>query len=555
MVGRRVGQMQQTWSSVSSMRFFSNPQRVEWTLIGGLMLLAFAIRMIGIDHSSLWTDEGYSLWFSRQPIADLWGPIARNEYNPTLYYILLNLWTDVFGESKVAIRSLSTVINVLALPFVYFTARWAITGPKSRLVAILSAGLFTLAFEEILFAQEARTYCLCVLAIAMAAAGSTKITSLAMADGAKADTMPVWPFVLLGAGCALAMWSHYTTAIFIAVIGLFHAGLLLARWRVHGELFRNYIVAAVVFLGLGGRTLWIFAAYALPASGDFWITVPTIPDLIDASTMLFGGAFALESWSADIILRTLLFAPWPLIGVFAAWRTGDATTRVNLVFLLAVSVGAFVLFLAVTYLGKPVFLQRVVLPVQIGWIVLCAMAVLAFESQRFSRIAAGLLVTAFGISSVRYLQSIDFIAPKEPWQTAIEMIVQQADTGETIHVSASGEILAQYYIERSGRSDLIIRPMTGSMRTPPARPAFSKDEILYIERPGDAAMAGLAAHLSETRPAWLLVRNPHSNLWQPAFEVMSAYDVEEIMLHPGPLGLYRVSDANGSGTQIAEGAP
>lgn len=555
MVGRRVGQMQQTWSSVSSMRFFSSPQRVEWTLIGGLMLLAFAIRMIGIDHSSLWTDEGYSLWFSRQPIADLWGPIARNEYNPTLYYILLNLWTDMFGESKVAIRSLSTVINVLALPFVYFTARWAIAGPKSQLLAVLSAGLFALAFEEILFAQEARTYCLCVLAIAMAAAGSTKIISLAMSGPTKTEPMPVWPFVLLGAGCALAMWSHYTTAIFIAVIGLFHAGLLLARWRTHVELFRNYVVAAVVFLGLGGRSLWIFAAYALPASGDFWITVPTLPDLIDASTMLFGGAFALESWSADIIMRTLLFAPWPLIGTYAAWRTGDPATRINLAFLISVSVGAFILFLAVTYLGKPVFLQRVVLPVQIGWIVLCAMAVLAFESQRFSRIAAGLLVTAFAISSVRYLQNIDFIAPKEPWQTAVEMIAEQAGPGETIHVTASGEVLTRYYVERLVRDDLIVRPMTGSMRVPPARPAFSKDEILYIERPGDAAVAELAKQLSETRPAWLLVRNPHSNLWQPAFGVMSGYTVEETMLHPGPLGLYRISDADGSGTQIAEGAP
>jgi len=555
MVGRRVGQMQQTWSSVSSMRFFSSPQRVEWTLIGGLMLLAFAIRMIGIDHSSLWTDEGYSLWFSRQPIADLWGPIARNEYNPTLYYILLNLWTDMFGESKVAIRSLSTVINVLALPFVYFTARWAIAGPKSQLVAVLSAGLFALAFEEILFAQEARTYCLCVLAIAMAAAGSTKIISLAMSGQTKTEPLPVWPFVLLGAGCALAMWSHYTTAIFIAVIGLFHTGLLLARWRTHEELFRNYVVAAVVFLGLGGRSLWIFAAYALPASGDFWITVPTLPDLIDASTMLFGGAFALESWSADIIMRTLLFAPWPLIGVYAAWRTGDPATRINLAFLISVSVGAFILFLAVTYLGKPVFLQRVVLPVQIGWIVLCAMAVLAFESQRFSRIAAGLLVTAFAISSVRYLQNVDFIAPKEPWQTAVEMIAEQAGPGETIHVTASGEVLTRYYVERLGRDDLIVRPMTGSMRVPPARPAFSKDEILYIERPGDAAVAELAKQLSETRPAWLLVRNPHSNLWQPAFGVMSGYTVGETMLHPGPLGLYRISDADGSGTQIAEGAP
>ena len=519
----------------------------DWVFLAIVCLAALSLRLVGISGASLWTDEGYSIWFAQQSFGELWGEIARNEYNPTLYYILLKAWMSVFGESVTSIRSLSAVVNTMTIPFVYLSARWALRSPQAPLAAMLAAVLFTLALAELRYAQEARTYTLCVLAVAMATAATIRIIgALAQLNERGSPSPPAWPFALLGAGAALALWSHYSAMIFLAVLGAFHLWLIWVNRRNVGTIMGPYAISAAVFALLGGRALWLMLAYALPASSNFWIGVPTVSDVIDTTSIVFGGSLGVQSWGIDVFLRGVVFGIWPLIGAFALWQRGHQVERHALLALVAISIVSFGAYLGVTYAGKPVFLQRIVLPAQVGWIILCAASILYFENRRFREIAAGLLVAAFAISTVNYMASGYGKADKEPWSDVAKEIATSAGPGETVYVMATGEILVGYYLKAYERADIKLYSINGRLRTPPPRRYFDRSSIHYASPVSDPALAEFEAHLAGAPSAWLVLRNPDGERWRAVRSVFpSTYDNR---FEPGPIGLYRKSGQPAGGT-------
>lgn len=533
---------------------FSVPKS-DWIIVGAICIGALLIRLYAIDGASLWTDEGYSIWFGRQPLGALWGEIARNEYNPILYYMILNLWMDLFGESATSVRSLSAVINCLTIPFVYLATRWAIRSPQAPLIAALAGGLFALAFAELQYAQEARTYTLCVLAIAMASAASVRISAALLEEEQGATALPYWPFALLAMGAALSVWAHYTSLIFLAVLGVYHLGLLwFSRDRLPA-LFMGYGLSAGLFALLAGRALWLMLAYALPASDNFWISVPSPTDVIDAASIIFGGALAVDSWGLQVLARTLLFGPWPILGAYMLWTRGEPIERASLVLLVATSVVAFATYLLVTYMGKPVFLQRVVLPAQIGWVVLCAASLLAFHKLRYRQIAAGLLLSAFSLSTLSYVMGGNGASAKEPWKTIAQQIADEAGEGETVYVTATGEILVGYYLDIFKRDDLNLVSINGSHRTPAARSAFDKTAIRYT-MPIDGSLAdAFRESIASVPAAWVVLRNPDGPNWHEIREVLDDSSAIETVYEPGPLSLFRIDRGMVQGTSLAKGEP
>jgi len=532
-----------------------NLSRQDVVLVVVISLAALLLRLLQIGDASLWTDEGYSLWFSRQPLGALWGDIARNEYNPTLYYILLNGWMSVFGESAAAMRSLSATLNAATIPLVYLTARWTVRSSDASLVATLSSVLFALAFAELQYAQEARTYTLCVLAMSIVLAASVRITGGVIdVDTGAASSIPRWPFVMLAVGGALALWGHYSSLIFLALIGAFHLFLL---WRAadHRQLLSlRYALAGAVFLVIGGRALWLMLAYALPASDNFWIAVPSPSDVIDATSIIFGGALAMDSWSLEVLTRILLFAPWPLLGAFALWQRGEETERLCLALFILSSIVAFSAYLAVTYLGKPVFLQRVVLSAQLGWVVMCGACILAFRDKQFRAIAASLLVAAFSASALSYVMNKQVTNPKEPWKEIAARIAKESAIGETVFVTATSGILISHYLAAAGRTDLNVTSINGAYRTPPARSLFASSGIRYTTPISPELAEDFAEALAQTDTSWIILRNPDSPNWELVRPVIENTNPEFTLYQPGPLGVYRIAPGADAGTSLARGS-
>ena len=103
--------------------------------------------------SSLWLDEALSVNIAQLPAGDLvrW---LRHDGHPPLYYLLLHVWTDVFGTGDVAVRAMSGVFGLLTLPLAWIAGRRR-GGPLLGWIAVIVVALSPFAVR---YADEARMY-------------------------------------------------------------------------------------------------------------------------------------------------------------------------------------------------------------------------------------------------------------------------------------------------------------------------------------------------------------------------------------------------------------
>ncbi|MGB7413565.1 MAG: glycosyltransferase family 39 protein, partial [Thermosynechococcaceae cyanobacterium] len=88
---------------------------------------------------------------------DTWSALKRSPEQAPLYYLFARGWTQCFGSSVLAIRTLSAILSLLALPCMYGLGveLFETVQPAWILVMLLSLSPFYVAY-----AQEARPYSL-----------------------------------------------------------------------------------------------------------------------------------------------------------------------------------------------------------------------------------------------------------------------------------------------------------------------------------------------------------------------------------------------------------
>src|ERR1700693_3729658 len=74
-----------------------------------LTIMALMLNLFRIDSTSIVLDEATSVKFARLDFISLIPVVAGGDPNMSLYYVLLNLWVRIFGESETAVRSLSAI--------------------------------------------------------------------------------------------------------------------------------------------------------------------------------------------------------------------------------------------------------------------------------------------------------------------------------------------------------------------------------------------------------------------------------------------------------------
>ena len=64
---------------------------VQWWWVGAIVLLALLIRLYGLTHASIWSDEGFSLELITYPLRAIW-VLSGRDVHPPLYYVILQGW-------------------------------------------------------------------------------------------------------------------------------------------------------------------------------------------------------------------------------------------------------------------------------------------------------------------------------------------------------------------------------------------------------------------------------------------------------------------------------
>jgi len=122
-------------------------------LLGGL---ALTLGLVGSGSKSLWFDEAVSADFADRSFADLLPEITGRDPNMSLYYVLLNLWRRLFGDSEFALRSMSAVAAAGTVVALYVLG----TRLFSRRTGTFAALLLAVNAFMVGYAQTARGYTL-----------------------------------------------------------------------------------------------------------------------------------------------------------------------------------------------------------------------------------------------------------------------------------------------------------------------------------------------------------------------------------------------------------
>lgn len=128
--------------------------------------------------------------------------VEEPQHTP-LYFILVRLWVQLFGDSVAITRSLSAVISLLVFPSIYWLCRELFNSPLTGWVAVT---LMAVSPFHVVYAQEAREYSLWTVTILL--------SSAALLRAMRLKTKLSWG--LYAATLVLGLYS-YLFSIFVAI--------------------------------------------------------------------------------------------------------------------------------------------------------------------------------------------------------------------------------------------------------------------------------------------------------------------------------------------------
>jgi uncharacterized membrane protein len=287
----------------------------------GLIILAICLgiffRYANLDQKIFWVDEvatyvrisGYTQaevtqkltnqeWLS---IADLqqyqkvssarnlqntFNALKQSPEHAPLYFLLARFWVQVFGNSVTAIRSLSVICSLLALPCLYWLGRELF---KSTKIAELSVMLLSVSPFYVAYAQEARPYSLWTVTILLSSA--TLLKAL------RTNRVQNWVFYTIS-----LILAFYTSLFsFLVVIGQGSYVFISNKFKFN-QITINYLLssslALIAFLpwclviyqnwqALQDNTSWMDQPLEISAMLGIWIAsillifgdLPLSPDL------------------------------------------------------------------------------------------------------------------------------------------------------------------------------------------------------------------------------------------------------------------------------------
>ncbi len=382
-----------------------------------LLLLGFAVRLIGLDARSLWVDEAFSWWMSGHPPSELVRWCVRIDQHPPLYYLLLALWRGEFGESVWALRALSAFASTMTLALAFrWAARWGRTPALAFLVVL------TLSPLHVRYAQEARMYAWLTLWIALALVDTPLPGRTSTPFGGTVG----------GLATAAALWTHNLALLFpVSVLGVWTVGCA-RRWSPCPPGRRVLSWALPLLLWVPWIPAWVHQAQGILPR--FWVPFP-------------------RGWDVVATFHDLTLAFFPIPGVMALWALlagGILLARTRRASDLALGLLLFIPLLAELAISwlRPIYLLRTFQWVLLPYGVLLGLAWFRV-SPRALRWGLALLFLSFNVMALNAYRSA-FVG--EPWDRVARQVASRVHQGDVVLFNAGWvQLPFDYYFRRTGR--------------------------------------------------------------------------------------------------------
>jgi mannosyltransferase len=354
--------------------------RFFWLAAGAV--LGFGLFLRFWLRSDLWLDEALSVNIAKLHLTQIPGAL-RHDGAPPLYYVLLHFWMRIFGQGDFAVRALSGVASVAALPFAWFAGR-RLAGPRCAAAAVLVMGTSPFAIG---YANAARMYALMVL--------WTLLGLLALVRALEQPRPS--RLAAVGVMAALIIYTHYWGMYLLIAAG---GWLLFRAWRPTATATgseadeRRTSLLVIGAVAAGGLTFvpWVPSLlYQAAHTGTPWTSPAGLGDILGILGEYAGGG----PWGAllGLSLFTML-----LLGLFGRLIDGrhillELRTRRRARPIACIFITTLVIAVIASGSSGSAFVGRYTSVVYPLFILLVALGVSLFQDRR---IMAGVLFVVCG---------------------------------------------------------------------------------------------------------------------------------------------------------------
>ncbi|MFN8395030.1 MAG: glycosyltransferase family 39 protein [Bacteroidia bacterium] len=368
-----------------------------------IFLVNIALKLPFLGGSSLFLDEAVAIYETQDGVGKTI-EFSANDPTPPLFYLVLSVWTQIFGISEASARFPSMIFSSITAALIF------LLGCKhfgSR-AGLYSSLLFTCSAIGMVFAHEARSYAL---------AGMLTTMSYFLFLNHAADDKVIYKRLgLLVLVNALLLLTHYLTSMAVA------AQAVVSVWMLRGKVkhFLTYAGSQVIVLGL-----WLpWVAYNRSLLSDSKVTSwlkPPDAGVLDYVLINFAGSKFLKWLAFGMIVAGLL------VGIVMLIRRKNLKGGYAFVVALAWFALAMTFQYVVAKAVMPVFELRYTMYALPGALLLVGAAVSWLPVQGWLRNAV------FLVALVPTVQLLDLNPQKvENWRDAVAMAKEIQTPGSVI---------------------------------------------------------------------------------------------------------------------------
>jgi mannosyltransferase len=347
-------------------------------------VIAIGIVFRFVIKSDLWLDEALAVNVAHLPVRQI-GPWLRHDGAPPLYYYLLHGWIKVFGTSDLAVRSLSGLFGVAALPLAWMCGKR--TGGRTMawiVVVVLAANPYAM-----IYATSVRMYSMQIFLVF----AGILLVRRAFDDPSLARLVPVAVLA------SILVYTQYWNFYLIAAVVLFLLGTLRFAPEHRAAASRLLIAVAV---GVATFAPWLpNFLYQAKHTGTPWGKPALPPTTISLTFQDFSGGSQNEGWVLLYLGIVLLF-----LGAFGAAKDSwhiDVDLHGQRVIRWEAAIGAAALVIGTTmaFIARSAFQSRyssIMFPL---FILVLAYGVACFADRRVRAVILAVFVVFGFVGGVR----------------------------------------------------------------------------------------------------------------------------------------------------------
>jgi len=384
-------------------------------VLGFTIGFAAFIRIAHLGTKSLWSDEVASIVIAKLHWADFWRVVTTNEANMSFYYLLLRLWVHLGDQPSV--KFLSVLPGVAVILVLYWIGREIL----SREAGILAALLLSVNVFHIRYSQEARSYSLVVLLVALSFLSFLRCVR--QQDHSWGACHVVFS--------VLALYAH-----FFAALALFAQLVSLVFLPRSGKLAYKQVRRFSIIVVLGAPLLW-FVLFRSSGQLD-WLHPATAKELYHLFLYMTGSGL---KFGIALVAFVIALRVW-------ASRAREQWTMQTWSF--AVLVLWLFLPICITFVTsfwKPVFLARFLIVCLPAAMLLIAYGLVEISQQRIRYALVILMI----LSAIRPIRAYYAEPGPQDWRSAVGYIAGNASAGNIAFLpNGYCEMPLRYYIDHAG---------------------------------------------------------------------------------------------------------